>query len=389
MPAKSSRPQIAVVMPVHNEADTVHAVVDELSATLLAGHPATLFVFEDGSRDGTGDVLQKMAGTMPFLRVSTSPERKGYPRAVRDAILSIDPQEFPLLAFLDGDGQYDPRDFERLWSEFQAGTAEIVQARRTQRTEALYRALPSKVLRRLEGLLFNPGTKDVTSAFRIMRTEVAQAVARNVRYSRYNFWLEFTARASAMGYRQIEVPTSYRSRAGATKVYGLRKMPKILWAELRALVHTWLDYRGAELLRFAGVGLSGALVILGLLWALTELGGIPYLLSAAIAIEVSIIWAFAFHERWTFRTLLKANPRIRRFATYNIVALAGLAVNVVALFALTELVRLFYLLSEFLAIVVAFGFNYFASRRFTWTDRPGAARRREDPGRAPHGIEDD
>ena len=388
-PAKPSQPQIAVVMPVHNEADTVRAVVEELAGTILKAHPATLFVFEDGSRDGTGEVLREIAESMPSLRVSTSPDRKGYPGAVRDAILSVDAEEFPLLVFLDGDGQYDPRDFERLWTEFQTGMADIVQARRTHRTEPLYRALPSRVLRRLEGLLFNPGTKDVTSAFRIMRTEVAQAVARSVRYSRYNFWLEFTARASVAGYRQVEVPTSYRSRAGATKVYGLRTMPKILRAELGALVRTWLDHRKAELVRFATVGLSGALVILGLLWALTDLAGIPYLVSAAIAIEISIFWAFALHERWTFRRLVKSQSLIRRFLAYNLVALAGLAVNLVALFAFTELARMFYLVSEFLAIVIAFGFNYFASRRFAWSGRPGTAPREEDAARVPRGIEDD
>ncbi len=388
-PEKPSRPQIAVVMPVHNEADTVRAVVEELAATILVAHPATLFVFEDGSRDGTGEVLQEIARSMPSLRVSTSPDRKGYPGAVRDAILSIDPHEFPLLAFLDGDGQYDPRDFERLWAEFQTGMADIAQARRMQRTEPLYRSVPSKVLRRLEGLLFNPGTKDVTSAFRLMRTEIAQDVARSVRYSPYNFWLEFTARASVAGYRQVEVPTSYRSRAGATKVYGPRTMPKILRAELGALLRTWLDYRKAEVLRFTTVGVSGALVILGLLWALTELAGIPYLVSAAIAIEVSILWAFALHERWTFRRIAKSDSLVRRFAAYNLVALAGLAVNLVALFAFTELLRTFYLLSEFLAIVIAFGFNYFASRRFAWTGRPGTAPRREDTARVPQGIEDD
>jgi len=61
----------------------------------------------------------------------------------------------------------------------------------------------------------------------------------------------------------------------------------------------------------------------------------------------------------------------------------------VGLFALTELFRMFYLLSEFLAIVIAFGFNYFASRRFAWTGRPGTTPGREDTARVPHGIEDD
>ena len=388
-PEPSARPQLAVVMPVHNEAASVCSVIDELSATIVAAHAVTLFVFEDGSKDGTGEVLREIAASMPALRVSTSPERKGYPRAVRDAILSIDPHKFPVLLFLDGDGQYDPRDFKRLLAEFRTGDADIVNGYRTRRTEPLYRSLPSKFLRRLEGLLFNPGCKDVTSAFRLMRTEVAQAVAREVRYSPYNFWLEFTARASSMGYRQVEVPVSYRVREGATKVYGLWKMPKILRRELGALVHTWLDYHGPEVVRFASVGLTGALVILGLLWALTGVAGIPYLVSAALAIEASILWAFALHERWTFRRIAKSQSLVRRFLAYNLVALAGLAVNLVALFAFTELARMFYLLSEFLAIVIAFGFNYFASRRFAWTGRPGATSRGEDRTRVPKGIEDD
>ena len=388
-PENSVRPQLAVVMPVHNEAATVRSVIEELSATIVAAHAVTLFVFEDGSKDGTGEVLREIAASMPALRVSTSPDRKGYPRAVRDAILSIDPHKFPVLLFLDGDGQYDPRDFKRLLAEFRTGSADIVNAYRTRRTEPLYRSLPSKFLRRLEGLLFNPGVKDVTSAFRLMRTEVAQTVARAIRYSPYNFWLEFTARASSMGYRQVEVPVSYRVREGATKVYGLWKMPKILRAELGALLHTWLDYHGPEVARFATVGGSGALVILGLLWALTDLARIPYLVSAAIAIEASIFWAFVLHERWTFRRIPKSDSLSRRFAAYNLVALAGLAVNLVGLFALTELFRMFYLLSEFLAIVIAFGFNYFASRRFAWTGRPGTTPGREDTARVPHGIEDD
>jgi dolichol-phosphate mannosyltransferase len=381
-------PQLAVVMPVHNEADTVRSVIEELHATIVGARDVTLFVFEDGSRDGTGDVLEAIAASMPALRISTSRERKGYPRAVRDAILSIDPQRFPLLLFLDGDGQYDPREFKRLLAEFRAGRVDIVNGHRRRRTEPLYRSLPSKLLRRLETLLFNPGCKDVTSAFRLMRTSVAQAVAREVRYSRYNFWLEFTARARSMGYRQVEVPVSYRARAGATKVYGLWKMPKILRAELAALLRTWLDYRRAEVVRFATVGLTGALVILGLLGALTELAGIPYLVSAAISIEVSIVWAFVLHEGWTFRSLRKSDAVLRRFGVYNLVALGGLTVNLVALFALTEALSIHYIVSEFLAIVVAFAFNYFASRRFAWTGHPRTASRQEDVRHAPRAVKE-
>lgn len=358
--------RVAIVMPVYEEASSITETVAEIYDTIVKNHRAKIFLFEDGSRDGTKDVLFKLQQRFPKLEVSLSPERKGYPRAAAEALLAIDPEAFPLVLFMDSDGQYDPVDFEALWTTMGSQEVDIVQGRRLQRVEPIYRRLPSRTLRFLQKILFNSECRDITSAFRLMKTPVAQRIAAKVKHSEYNFWLEFNARVISEGFRTVEVPVKYRHRDGDSKVYILRRMPKILWSETRGLMLTWLEYRWKELLKFSMVGFSGAMVILAGTWLLVNLAHVHYLLAAALAIELSILWAFGLNDRWTFQMNRKRRSTLARALIYNTVSLAGLGINLTVLFLMTHFWGFFYLFSEALAILVAFSFNYLTNLSFTW-----------------------
>lgn len=358
--------KVAIVMPVYNEASSIAETVAEIYGTIVMNHGGKIFIFEDGSSDGTKDVLLILRERFPGLELSLSPDRKGYPRAAADALLAIDPQAFPLVLFMDSDGQYDPLDFEALWATMERQGLDIVQGRRLQRVEPLYRKLPSLTLRLLQRVLFNSQCRDVTSAFRLMKTPVAQRIAVRIRHSKYNFWLEFNARAISEGFHTVEVPVKYRHREGGSKVYSPRRMPRILWSETRGLMLTWLEYRWWELLKFSVVGFSGAMVILAGTWLLVNLAHAHYLLAAALAIELSILWAFALNDRWTFRKIRRRKGTLTRALIYNTVSLAGLGINLTVLFLLTHFWGLFYLFSEALAIFVTFSFNYLTNLSFTW-----------------------
>lgn len=235
---------VAVTMPVYNEALSIRQTIDELAQMIFSRYAEwKLFVFEDGSTDGTKQVLAELASRHKWVDVSSSARRKGYPAASRDAILSIDPTLFPYLVFLDSDGQYDPRDVDCLVEAFRPASLDIVIGKRRVRREALYRAILSRGLYWLEHFMFDTPCLDVTSAFRLMRTEVAQSIARQVNHSRFNFWLEFTARMSLEGSRVAEVPVSYRPRMGESKVYQLRRMPHVVVQEFVSLLETWTEAR--------------------------------------------------------------------------------------------------------------------------------------------------
>jgi dolichol-phosphate mannosyltransferase len=231
--------KIMVVLPAYNEAGTIAHTIMEANNHFSKIHPNIEYlVAEDGSTDGTSQVLSHLQGIMPCLHVNSSPRRKGYPAAVRDGILSVG-KDADRILFMDSDGQYDPRDFQKLVRV--ADNADIVIGRRISRAESPFRVFLSTGVRLLEREMFGLKCRDVTSAFRLMRRDVALELASRVHYSKYNFWTEFTALASVSRYKIVEVPVSYRNRqSGGSRVYSSRKLVKIVLSELSALARTWI-----------------------------------------------------------------------------------------------------------------------------------------------------
>src|SRR4030066_1683501 len=228
--------RVAIIMPVYNEVDTIENTVKEVYDKVVGkmGN-VDVWVFEDGSTDGTKEVLMKLRSNFPNVQARMTKQKKGYPRAMREAFLSIDPAEYEYVVAIDSDGQYDPDDFFKLWQIMLRNSPDIVIGRRLSRKEPPYRKLLSRGFQLLEKLMFPVHFKDVTSVMRLMRVEVAHQIAKEVCYSKYNFWLEFTARMSMRNYRIIKIPISYRERLGGSKVYSAKKMPEVIFSEFNAL----------------------------------------------------------------------------------------------------------------------------------------------------------
>lgn len=369
----SRKKGIAFVIPVYNEAKAIEKLLIEINEKILNIYDnIDVYVFEDGSTDGTKEVLKKFLElkTIPRLYVSMTPDRKGYPRAARDAILSVDSSKYAYTLFMDGDGQYYMEDVSKSISMLSRENPEydIIIGMRTKRVEPIWRKALTNGLRILECIFFNPRIKDVTSALRLMKTDIAQSVTSEVKHSKYNFWLEFTARMSVHNLRVLEVPVDYMKREeGVSQVYNLRNIPKIVWAEFKAIARTWFELHWKKVSKFAFVGATGATIILFLTWLLTEYMGLWYMLSATVAIELSIFWAFALNTKITFGyQFISSVEVIKGMAKYHATALGGLVINLVALYILTEYTNIYYLISEFVAIIIAFGFNYLASIRYVW-----------------------
>jgi dolichol-phosphate mannosyltransferase len=206
--------QIAMIMPVYNEADTIDHTIRELYDKIADKMTnVDIWVFEDGSTDGTKEVLEKLQSEYPSLHAKMS----------------------EYVVAIDSDGQYEPDDFFKLWQIMQRDSPDIVMGRRMARQEPFYRRLLSRGLQLLERIMFPVKCKDVTSVMRLMKVGLAREIAKEVKYSPYNFWLEFTARMSLNGYRIVELPIVYRERMGGSKIYSVGKMPKVILSEFHAL----------------------------------------------------------------------------------------------------------------------------------------------------------
>jgi glycosyltransferase involved in cell wall biosynthesis len=243
MKAHNSQPEtaelserIALIMPVYNEADTIENTVREIEEKVVSKmQNVDVWVFEDGSTDGTKDVIKKLKKEFAGLHAQMTPTRKGYPRAMKEAFLNINSNDYDYIVAVDSDGQYEPDDFFKLWSIMQRDSPDIVMGRRMTRREPPYRRMLSRGLQLLERVMFPIKIKDVTSVMRLMKVNLAHEIAGDIKYSPYNFWLEFTARMSLCDYNVVEIPIAYRDRAGGSRVYSVKKMPKVIMSEFRAL----------------------------------------------------------------------------------------------------------------------------------------------------------
>jgi len=142
---------------------------------------------------------------------------------------------------------------------------------------------------------------------------------------------------------------------------------KGIWATYMEYFGQNREIRWQKIFKFAFVGATGALLNLAIIIVLTNYILIWYMISAIIAIECSILWNFYLNTKVTFNyKFLNGSEILTAAFKYHLSSLAGLIINIAALFALTEFLKIYYLFSELLAIILAFGINYLISTRYVW-----------------------
>ena len=363
--------RVAFAVPVYNEAAAIRVLIQELSETILTQHSnAELFIFEDGSTDGTKEILTEIdRRKLARVHVRSTATRKGYPTAVRDSILSVDRGAYTHVFFMDSDRQYYIDDVERLLEcAARCDRCDMVVGRRVKRDDPLYRRVLTGGLKMVERVLFAPQIEDVTSGLRCMKVQSAQEIAAHVAYSKYNFWSEFTARAAGRHLNIVEVPVKHRQRGeGESRVYSPATALKVASSEFYAVGRVFAEEHWRTVSKFAFVGATGATIILLLTWLFTSVGGLWYMFSAALAIELSIFWAFALNTTFTFgHRFNKKRHVLTALVKYHGTSLVGFSLNLSVLYLLTEFLHIFYLVAELVAIIAAFTLNYLLSIRFVW-----------------------
>lgn len=226
-----SFPDVSIVMPAHNEAPTIERVLRSYNSEIASKIGTDIFVCEDGSTDGTREILTRLAHELP-LSIVTEPTRLGYAGGVRRALALAKGE---IIFFSDSDGQYDPTDF---WSLARAMSySDMVIGCKVRREEPWHRIALSKGFHFLARVLFGTQLRDIDCGFRMVRKKVVDDVVDGVQDLPYSFWAEFTVVAVARGFRVVEIPISHRSRLhGSTSIYKPRYLPRIVLKQMKGLL---------------------------------------------------------------------------------------------------------------------------------------------------------
>jgi len=227
-----------VLLPVHNEADSIGDTVREIHDVFAPLVSFRFVICEDGSFDDTKAVLTELSKTLP-MKLVMSDERKGYSRAVSDGMKASDA---PYLLCLDSDGQCDPRDFPRFWAERER--SDVVIGHRVNRQDTTLRRAMSRSFYFVYKLLYRVPVHDPSCPYVLARHDVIAAIAPEMREMQQGFWWEFVARVHRRGYSILEFPVNHRLRAaGETQIYRLRKLPGIGFRHAVALGKIWSQTR--------------------------------------------------------------------------------------------------------------------------------------------------
>jgi len=220
---------LSIVIPVYNESSVIERVVIGFYNEVIKKYPkARLIVAEDGSTDGTKEALLNLNKKLP-MKLVMGEERKGYMRAVTDALLLA---KTDLVFFSDSDNTHDPKDFWKLFKHI--GDCDIVTGIRENRRDSFHRIILSTVYNWMIGLLFGLQLKDSNAGFKLMKKEVVQNIVPQIGYLKYGFSSELLIRAHKKGMRIAEVLISHtKRRTGSATQFSIRRLPKAVYQQFK------------------------------------------------------------------------------------------------------------------------------------------------------------
>lgn len=203
----AGKPEISVVVPVHNEAANVGNLADEIAARLNGRAYEMIFV-DDSSIDETRAKLFELKAKYPALRVLGHRKNAGQSRAVRTGVHAA---RADIVVTLDGDGQNDPGDITGLVAQIlradAPGNLGLVQGLREKRQDSGWKRMGSKWANRVRKSLLKDGNSDSGCGVRAFRRDAFMAIPYFDHMHRY-----LPALMIAEGYLVESRPVNHRSR---------------------------------------------------------------------------------------------------------------------------------------------------------------------------------
>jgi glycosyltransferase involved in cell wall biosynthesis len=226
-------PLLSVVMPVYNERETIEQIIPRVLDVPVRKE---LIVVDDGSTDGTRDLLTALEKQYPFRLIfqeknggKGSALRRGFQEATGDMVI-----------IQDADLEYSPEEYPDLIELICQGRADVVYGSRflgRHRVFLFTHYAGNRLLTLITNVLYNTMLTDMETCYKVMRTEVLRSFT--LESNGFGIEPELTAKIFKRGYRVYEVPITYDGR-------GYEEGKKITWRDGVVALWVLLKYRFSE-----------------------------------------------------------------------------------------------------------------------------------------------
>lgn len=227
--------KLSIVIPVYNEVDTLGEIV-ELVRAVDTGLEREILLVDDGSTDGTRELLPKLEAKYGDVRISLHEVNQGKGAALHTGFAMATGD---LVLIQDADMEYDPKDYPRLLQPILEGHADVVYGSRfigggAHRVVYYWHSVGNKFLTTFSNMMTNINLTDMEVCYKVFKREFLQGL--DLKEKRFGFEVEVTAKIARSGAIIYEVPINYYGRS-------YEEGKKITWKDGFRAVWCILKYR--------------------------------------------------------------------------------------------------------------------------------------------------
>lgn len=223
--------KLSIIIPCYNEKNTIHHILEEVDAVDLGSTKKEVILVDDGSKDGTQEVLKKYESRKGYKVLYQNPNQ-GKGAALKRGILE---STGDVVVVQDADLEYDPQEYIRLLYPIERGHADVVYGSRFiggQPHRIIYfrNQVANKFLTTLSNMFTGLNLTDMETCYKMILGDHAREIAKELQAKRFGFEPEVTARIAKKGLRVYEIGISYygRSKEEGKKI-GFKDGVKAIW----------------------------------------------------------------------------------------------------------------------------------------------------------------
>ncbi len=243
-------PEVSVVVPVHNEVDSLAQLVAEIRAALDDQVDYELIYVDDGSSDGTAEHLRKLAAEFSRLRIVRHRERAGQSAAIASGVRAA---RATWIATLDGDGQNDPADILSMLAMIRNADAptalRLIIGQRLQRRDGWVKRAAGRIANSVRARILGDATPDTGCGLKLFSRDAFLAVPQFDHMHRF-----LPALFLGNGWQVASLPVNHRARRHGQSHYGvldrlwvgILDLSGVLWLRRRTLRATIVEESDAS-----------------------------------------------------------------------------------------------------------------------------------------------